>query len=1216
MATVVPLLVLGGLALLGWFTRRRYEAVEAPRHLVKDCPQLPLLARRSTWARASAVGSSAYLHAAAGIAALSAMLAWGTRDVGMLGRHGTRLATAVALICIGLVIITALVCVIHQEVLERSITSSHTPERCSKDRTTTEASNGLRILPMALLASAFAVLGTALGLAATASPVNEAQPATPGHLLPGLGRANELVFVVQLALLIILALPASWGTLKRVRRNAGRQKTPLRWHAPLVLSVFAVGTAGSALAGAAIRVPDLLGRAVPGTSSTAPGSPMNAIVYPASFDRIAVGFAVAVAALGAWTGLALLLARFQTGASSSVAGTVFKQYQDETDSLWSEAQLRDGASKVAFEEAVANRVQRALWLAFSLLADGLLLAAIVVYCLHVVDAGAGAFGPLRSWGALTTAAAWLVLALPLAGVALMMSAWNSASQLRAIGNIWDVAGLWPRWYHPLAPPCYGERAIPELQVRIDYLVQQGGVVVSAHSQGTALALVALQGLVRTPEPVRAKRAQGYVTKPAQTSTCESERQLPGAALITYGCPLANLFRVGFPRYLSLSSYSKLSDELFQPPPPTAVVTEEDVRKDSPVALRLEPKGWMNFWRATDPIGGGPTFPGLAPRNSGDWKLRDPEHLYIKGNTVLSSPLGHSNYLIDSNLMDYTTSVADLIRWSNRRGQSTLAAHANAGQQRGSRPTVPPGTPRDVCITNEAPKPELDPTLGIRLGSSPTATAGRHRLVALGDSLTHGFQSLAIHKTSLSYPALIARQLNWLKEPGRPTADGYFRFPTYDEAGGLPLNLEECLRSLRGRLGGILSFFRVLRFAHGVARYWNSKKSLEWQSDGRMHNLAVYSYRVSDATTRKKENVQRQTGSVRPARNSFSLLSAIRNYATVSDDVDRAALRVFYDADKWMTLTDIVKAHGEDGGIETLVVMLGANNVLSSVIHLSYDSWATTQTPDEDLAAARIWSPTLFRQDWHGLIKKLEGVNADHVIVSSVPHVTIIPLCAGIGGRLHPTSRYYRYYTHVWLKEQFDVEFPDTFPYFTGDQARAIDSAIDQYNLAIKESVIAQRERGRDWYFFDLCGLFDRLAYRRYPHSGSDDECVATPSWWDEVGPFQMPPGLTIEGPRGSHVPDTRFLRTDGYDIVQGGLIALDGVHPTTIGYGIVADEILRIMRDSARIEDANAIDFERLKKEDTLIARPLKDLGADLTAIARINSLIDIASELDGDRPL
>lgn len=91
----------------------------------------------------------------------------------------------------------------------------------------------------------------------------------------------------------------------------------------------------------------------------------------------------------------------------------------------------------------------------------------------------------------------------------------------------------------------------------------------------------------------------------------------------------------------------------------------------------------------------------------------------------------------------------------------------------------PKTPEEVVVRDRPREPVWDPTLGIRVDVGREETP-RYRLVAIGDSLTHGFQSGAIHNTEISYPAIIARELGWF---------GAFRYPTYFGFGGLPLNIE-------------------------------------------------------------------------------------------------------------------------------------------------------------------------------------------------------------------------------------------------------------------------------------------------------------------------------------------------------------------------------------------------------------------------------------------
>ena len=62
-------------------------------------------------------------------------------------------------------------------------------------------------------------------------------------------------------------------------------------------------------------------------------------------------------------------------------------------------------------------------------------------------------------------------------MAFLYSAWNDTTRRRLICIAWDIGTFWPRSYHPLAPPCYTERAIPELLVGDGDVI--GGGVASA-----------------------------------------------------------------------------------------------------------------------------------------------------------------------------------------------------------------------------------------------------------------------------------------------------------------------------------------------------------------------------------------------------------------------------------------------------------------------------------------------------------------------------------------------------------------------------------------------------------------------------------------------------------------------------------------------------------------------------------------------------------------
>ena len=91
---------------------------------------------------------------------------------------------------------------------------------------------------------------------------------------------------------------------------------------------------------------------------------------------------------------------------------------------------------------------------------------------------------------------------------------------------------------------------------------------------------------------------------------------------------------------------------------------------------------------------------------------------------------------------------------------------------------PHGCPREpvpetVVVTDSPRQPEERSDLGIPVAVAAAGTP-RNRLVAIGDSLTHGFQSGAIFNTDLSYPAIIAAELGWLRPVPPPAVPGLRR----------------------------------------------------------------------------------------------------------------------------------------------------------------------------------------------------------------------------------------------------------------------------------------------------------------------------------------------------------------------------------------------------------------------------------------------------------
>lgn len=175
-------------------------------------------------------------------------------------------------------------------------------------------------------------------------------------------------------------------------------------------------------------------------------------------------------------------------------------------------------------------------------------------------------------------------------------AYRDASARRTIGILWDVGTFWPRAAHPFAPPCYAERAVPDLASRMSGWtgLTRGRLVISGHSQGSVLAASAVWQL------------------PAETRG--------RVALLTYGSPIERLYGRWFPAY-------------FGPGPLHG--------------LHRSVHCWRNLWRATDPIGGRVRLDHGPGPEVDRGPLRDP---LVYGRTPehpLPEPvLGHSDYQAD------------------------------------------------------------------------------------------------------------------------------------------------------------------------------------------------------------------------------------------------------------------------------------------------------------------------------------------------------------------------------------------------------------------------------------------------------------------------------------------------------------------------------------------------------------------------------------------
>ena len=165
----------------------------------------------------------------------------------------------------------------------------------------------------------------------------------------------------------------------------------------------------------------------------------------------------------------------------------------------------------------------------------------------------GGFEALPGRASTLTAASVLITAGMVGALgALVVAAYRDRGLRREVAVLWDVVTFWPRANHPLTPPCYGARTVPELRARLGELAAdpQRRVVLSAHSQGSVIAAAAL--LQHRPNPER-------------------------IGLLSFGSPLRRLYTGNFPAYFGPAALSALRDR--------------------------QPARWINLWAYTDPIGG-------------------------------------------------------------------------------------------------------------------------------------------------------------------------------------------------------------------------------------------------------------------------------------------------------------------------------------------------------------------------------------------------------------------------------------------------------------------------------------------------------------------------------------------------------------------------------------------------------------------------------------
>ena len=188
----------------------------------------------------------------------------------------------------------------------------------------------------------------------------------------------------------------------------------------------------------------------------------------------------------------------------------------------------------------------------------------------------------------------------------VLAAGATSGGTRPLGIAWDIACYLPQTGHPFGPPCYAERAVPEIAGRLNAWLRRPGrrAVLSAHSMGGVLAVSSL-GLL--------------------ASTDRTRKLLSRISLLTFGVQLRPFFGRMLPELLGpavLGGRPSRRPRLWASDPWRVDFEDQQISTGSgwspstetPPVGRIDgtlvgdgtgagtPVRWVSLWRLTDYLG--------------------------------------------------------------------------------------------------------------------------------------------------------------------------------------------------------------------------------------------------------------------------------------------------------------------------------------------------------------------------------------------------------------------------------------------------------------------------------------------------------------------------------------------------------------------------------------------------------------------------------------
>jgi hypothetical protein len=524
----IALLSVGAVVALLWVisvvTASRYEARRSNRirHRRSRWP----LTEPGFWNGALLVSRQRVMHAAAALAAAALLVAWRPGDPAWA--HQVVLVFSAVILAVAAVLLALPVSDRHK------VSIIGNPKK--------EARIG-RWWWLLLAAGVVAITGSA----AVSGWTDQSTDPQRG-IFPGMSGFLLWLLIAQLALLLVFGVTIA--VLRRRAPDAGKEFAPyLRGHLATLVALLAFLLGGLLTAALNLAIAGLLGTAVPG-KLILPTAPPNALYVP--WPVYAFGAAALGMLAGALIAGLILYRRYHrnwkrfngpagadpagdprvTGDYGSAAATCAPKNSKKVAKAWAVGLLADDAARAA-----AWLVGAGL-LVLLLVEATALVAAVQAERLHVT------VGLLHEVAAIVS---FVIVAVAIWLVGLLRSAYANPAKRKTIGKLWDVATFWPRAVHPFAPPCYAERAIPEVVDRVLLLMGPNAPCQALPGQRD---LADKYRLTVPCGPVLLNGySQGSIIAPAVAAQLPPEVvSRPDFALLTLACPARRLYGRAFPAY--------------------------------------------------------------------------------------------------------------------------------------------------------------------------------------------------------------------------------------------------------------------------------------------------------------------------------------------------------------------------------------------------------------------------------------------------------------------------------------------------------------------------------------------------------------------------------------------------------------------------------------------------------------------------------------------